>query len=789
MEQNNRHYTALELDKILQILAEETACEDAAKAAAECRPATELEEVRFLLRQTSDAHMLTGRFGSPGFGGLHNMTTALRRAQAGGILTMGDLLHIAQLLHTMRSLVEWRKHSEGVQTCLDGNFDALAPNKYLEDKIFTAIVSEDEMADHASPELADIRRKMRNAAGRVREQLDHMIRSAAYQKYLQDAIVTLRGGRYVVPVKSEFRNEVPGLVHDTSASGATVFIEPMAVVEANNEIKVLASREEAEIERILAAFSAEAGMFADDIIRGYEQAVCLNVIFAKARLAYRMKATLPEVNDAGRIFLKNARHPLIDPQKVVPTTIELGERYDTLVVTGPNTGGKTVSIKTVGLLTLMAMCGLLLPVSDGSKISVFRHVLADIGDEQSIEQSLSTFSAHMTHIIEIMKEADENSLVLLDELGAGTDPVEGAALATSILERLRCAGARIAATTHYAELKAYALQTDGVENACCEFDVATLRPTYRLLIGVPGRSNAFAISERLGMEHDVVERARELVSTEDARFEDVVQKLEESRHALEEERAHEMELRAAAQQAEEENRRQRQKLEEERERELERARTEARQLVSRIRAQAQALMDEIDDLRKNKAHADAAAAKQKLRAGVRALEETADPVAERKQEDYTLPRPLKEGDNVLIYDIDKKGVVLAPADSSGRVLVQAGIIKTKVPVQNLRLLRETAPAVLKRSGVRTVRSKATAPVQTQVDLRGMTVIDALITLDQFIDAALLSGVNLITIIHGKGTGALRSAVHQHLKAHPSIRTFRLGVYGEGETGVTIAELK
>ncbi len=606
---------------------------------------------------------------------------------------------------------------------------------------------------------------------------------------MQDAIVTLRGGRFVVPVKAEFRNEVPGLVHDTSASGATVFIEPMAVVEANNEIKVLASKEEAEIERILAGFSAEAGAAADEITGGYENAVQLNLIFAKARLAYRMKATLPEVNGEGRIFLKNARHPLIDPQAVVPTNIELGERFDTLVVTGPNTGGKTVSIKTIGLLTLMAMCGLMIPASDGSRISVFRHVLADIGDEQSIEQSLSTFSAHMTKIKGIMQQADESSLVLLDELGAGTDPVEGAALATSILEQLRRRGAKIAATTHYAELKAYALQTDGVENACCEFDVATLRPTYRLLIGVPGRSNAFVISERLGIDHAVVERAKELVSTEDARFEDVVQRLEESRCALERERQEEAALRAAARQAEEEARLQQQRLDQEREQELERARMEARQLVSRARAQAQALMDEIDQLRKNKTQTDAAAAKQRLRAGVRALEDTADPVTQRRQEDYQLPRPLKEGDNVLIFDIDKKGVVLSPADGSGRVLVQAGIIKTKVPVENLRLLREAPPPEPRRSGVRTVRSKAAAPVQTEVDLRGMTVLDAEITLDQFIDAALLSGVNLVTIIHGKGTGALRAAVHQHLKGHPSIRTYRLGVYGEGETGVTIAELK
>ena len=552
---------------------------------------------------------------------------------------MGELLKVAEVLRVMRGLTQWRKRSEGLETSIDWRFEALTPNKYLEEKIASSILSEEEMADGASQALGDIRRKINAASLRVREKLDHMIHSPAYQKYLQEPIVTLRGGRFVVPVKAECRGEVPGLVHDTSGSGATVFVEPMAVVEANNDIKVLKSKEEAEIERILYELSQEAGGFADSIIEGYNAAIELDILFAKAKLAYRMKATLPEVNDQGKIYLKKARHPLIDPKAVVATDIELGLQFDTLVITGPNTGGKTVSLKTIGLLTLMAMCGLLLPASDGSMVSVFSQVLADIGDEQSIEQSLSTFSAHMTNMIHILSSVEREgiSLVLIDELGAGTDPVEGAALAMAILETLRASQVRIAATTHYAELKAYALQTAGVENGCCEFDVATLRPTYRLLIGVPGRSNAFAISERLGMDQHIVARARELVSAENSRFEDVVRNLEESRQSLEQERKEAQELSAQAQQYRQEAEQRAEKLRRDSEAELEKARVEARNLVARARAQAQALMDELDDLRKKNREIDAQA-KARLKAGIREMENTADPVKEKQGEDYRLPR-------------------------------------------------------------------------------------------------------------------------------------------------------
>ena len=797
-----RHWRAVELDKILHLLAEETACDDAATLAREIKPASSLEEVQRMLGETDDAYVMMARFGAPSFGGLKNVTNALRRAEAGGTLNLTELLRIGGVLRNIRGITEWRSKSEGMKTRIDWRFEALAPNKYLEERIFAVVQNEEEVADNASPELANIRRKIRNASGRVREQLDKMIRSPAYQKYLQDPIVTMRSGRYVVPVKSECRGEIPGLVHDTSASGATVFVEPMGVVEANNEIRVLLSKEQAEIERILLELSGEVGSFADGIIQSYQAAVELNVIFAKGNLAYKMKASLPRVNDVGRINLKQARHPLIAKEKVVPTDISLGETFDTLVITGPNTGGKTVSLKTIGLLTLMAMCGLMLPVADESEISVFDQVLVDIGDEQSIEQSLSTFSAHMTNIIRILGQADNRSLVLLDELGAGTDPIEGAALAMSILEALREKGVRMAATTHYAELKAYALQTPGVENGCCEFDVATLRPTYRLLIGVPGRSNAFAISLRLGMEPSIVDRAKSLVSEENSQFEDVVQNLEASRQKLEFERKKLDQLRREAEEARRAAEDKRRQAEKEAGQELEKARQQASQLVARTRAQIDALLNEMDELRRQQNKNLSAEQKARLRSGMKKLEDTADPVHGRKQDEgYKLPRPLQVGDNVLIFDIDKKAVVLELPKDGDQVLVQAGIIKTRVPMSNLRLIKEpktAAPTGPNRRERRVTRSVARGAQGqespsgrsiNEVDLRGQMVEEALMTLDQYIDHAILTGIHQITIIHGKGTGALRTAVQQHLRKHPSIKTFRLGVFGEGESGVTIAELK
>ena len=790
----NKHYRSLELDKILDLLAAGASCADTAEAARALRPSVHLSEVLRLLDETEAAVMLMAKFGSPSFGGTTNVTNALRRAQAGAVLSLGELLHIAATLRVIRSLKEWYQHCEGISTCLDERFSLLAPNKYLEDKLRVAIVSDEEVSDHASVALADIRRRMRAASTKVRDQLDKLVRSPNAQKLLQDPVVTIRGGRFVVPVKAEHRADVPGLVHDTSASGATVFIEPMGAVEANNELKLWESREAAEIERIVAELSAEAGSFADAIILDYETLVELDLIFSKARLAYRMKATRPTVTEDGTIRLRRARHPLIAEDRVVPIDVELGYAFDTLVITGPNTGGKTVTLKTLGLLTLMVQCGLLPPVSDGSAFSVFRTVLADIGDEQSIEQSLSTFSAHTTNIIRILNEADDHTLVLLDELGAGTDPVEGAALATATLEQLRNQGARIAATTHYAELKAYALQTVGVENGSCEFDVATLRPTYRLLVGVPGRSNAFAISERLGMPAAVVEHARSLVDGDERRLEEVVVGLEEKRRELENELVTARRTAAEAEAAKAEAEHQLDEIDRLREKELSEACDQAKRLVERARHDAEALVDELDKLRRQKEDADfvskAAAARSGLKSRLGRLEDAIDPVTKKHQSHYKLPRPLQIGDDVLLTELDKPAVVISLPDSSGNVEVQAGIIRTRVSVNAVRLLEKKAkPAA--PVGRRTTGdlSRSSRSARTELDLRGLTTEEALMEVDKFLDDARLSGLERITIIHGKGTGALRAAVQAHLRSCPGVDSFRLGVYGEGETGVTVVTMK
>ncbi len=797
MNQENiafRHERTLELPKILERLSGLCSCADAAEAALTLRPEHTLRGAQRLMDETVDAHMLMARFGAPSFGGMRNCRGSIHRAQAGSTLSMRELLDIAEVLRIIRSLTEWRARCAGMETALDERFECLSPNKYLEERITTAIVSEEEMSDHASVALADIRRKKRSASGRVREQLDKMIRSSAYQKYLQESIVTIRAGRFVVPVRAECRGEVPGLVHDTSASGSTLFVEPMGVVEANNEIRMLESKEQAEIERILTELSVETGGFADGILQSYSLCVELNVIFAKAKLAYEMKASAPMLNEAGRVVLRRARHPLLDPAKAVANDILLGVDFDTLVITGPNTGGKTVALKTLGLLTVMAMCGLMIPAGDRSEVAVFSHVLADIGDEQSIEQSLSTFSAHMTNLIGIFEVADDRSLVLLDELGAGTDPVEGAALAAAVLESLRSRGARLAATTHYAELKAYALETPGVENGSCEFDVSTLRPTYRLLIGMPGRSNAFAILERLGMEASVIQRAKELVSSDNARFEQVVDQLQLARQELEEQREKAAVLRAQAEQAIGQAEKRLRQVEAEREKELQKAREQAKHLVERAREQSDRMLGEMEETKKSLTGQNAAEmlrrARAQAKAGMKSLEDTADPVSERMDAGYTLPRPLRVGDRVLLSDIDKKGTVLSVPDQNGNVMVQAGIIKTRVKVETLRLLeqekesRPAAPAV--RRGV---ESRAVRKTATELDLRGKAADEALMELDSFLDQAIMGGMETVTIIHGKGTGVLRSAVRQHCRRHPSVRTFRPGVYGEGEDGVTVAELK
>ena len=796
MSKMNRQYPALELDKVLELLAQHTSCEDARLAALSLEPQSDLMSAQALMNQTRDAHMLLARFGGPAFGGLINVNNALYRADAGSTLSLKELLNVASVLHVIRTISQWRSTNEGVATVLDVYFNALMPNRFLEDSITTAIISEEEIADNASPTLADIRRKIRTQESKVRDQLGKYTHNSNLSKYLQDNIITMRNGRYVIPVRNEYRGEVPGLVHDTSASGATVFIEPMPIVEANNQIKLLKNKEEDEIDRILAELSANVGSFANSIKSSYECAVELNLIFAKAQLAYAMRASVPKLNNEGIIELRRARHPLIDKNKVVPVDISLGTDFDTIVITGPNTGGKTVSIKTIGLMSLMAMCGLMLPVDDRSRISVFDHVLADIGDEQSIEQSLSTFSSHMTKIVKILELADDKSLVLIDELGAGTDPVEGAALAVSILEQLRNQGAKIAATTHYAELKSYALQTPGVINGSCEFDVQSLKPTYRLLIGIPGRSNAFAISKRLGISDEIIEHAQELVSNENVRFEDVVDRLEQSRAKMEKEREEAEKIREEADRELEKAQNLKADIETLRQKEIESAKGQALRITEQAKREAYQLLNDLEMLKKQQAKEKNAAemarrARAVIKKDLNAIDTASDPIVSLgNDEDYVLPRPLKIGDTVIIADIGNEATVVTLKDKKGLVTVQMGTMKTRVKEENLRLIEKKKSAEKKRTvAAGRMESRMNMKAQTSVDLRGMTVEEGILELDRYIDHALRMGINEFTVIHGKGTGVLRSAVRDYLKKSKYVKTSRLGTFGEGEDGVSIVTLK
>lgn len=788
----------LELDKILEQLAELTCCEAARVRVMQIKPSDNLRIVQDETTKTNDAFMLAAHFGTPSFGKMDDPAEHLKLAQIGGILTPFALLNIAAILRQTRLLLDWYAQCANMQNSLKPVFGQLTANKTIEKRISEVFVSEEEIADTASDELYSIRKKIRSIGSRIRETLDKMIRSSSYQKALQENIVTMRDGRYVVPVKAEYKSAISGLVHDTSSSGATLFIEPMSVVEANNDIRVLKAKEKAEIERILQEISAECGAQAGLISSDFETLITLNIYFAKARLAERMNAVMPQITDSGMIRLNKARHPLIGKDKVVPISLTLGEDYTSLVVTGPNTGGKTVTLKTIGLLTLMTMCGLLIPVSDNSTITVFKKVLVDIGDEQSIAQNLSTFSAHMTNIASILKNADEHSLILVDELGSGTDPVEGAALAMSILEQFREKKAIVAATTHYAELKVYALETEGVKNASCEFDVKTLQPTYRLLIGTPGRSNAFEISKRIGIPEEVLSRAASYVASDKQSFEDVIDGLESARQDFEEKTA---ELTKRTRELAEEKdalRNANQTAIDEKERIIEKARQEARQIVESVRMDANLLMDELDKLRKQKDKEEfsrrVGEAKSQMRGKLDRLHDKANPVVVRTNEDYVLPRPLKKGDTVLIVDIDKTGTVLQEPSKTGEVLVQTGMIKSRVPVENLRLLdakkaQNKAPTGKSMRTISSNKGGTTARGMLELDLRGQTVEEAIMELDMFVNKSLLSNVSQVTVIHGKGTGALRAAVHKYLRQCKQVKSFRLGVYGEGETGVTIVEFK
>lgn len=788
-----RYVKTLELDKILELLANEATLADAKELARALVPETELSVVDRILKETEDAYTFMSRYTAPSFGFAVNVSSPLRRAEAHAVLSPRELLDIAETLRVIRSVKDWRADCSGTKdTTIDYLFDTLFPNKYLEEKITFAIKSEDEISDNASSTLYDIRRKIIAKSGKIRDILDKIVHGPT-AKYLQEAIVTQRDGRFVVPLKIEHKGQLGGIVHDTSATGSTVFIEPMSVVETNNEIRVLRLREQEEIDRILAELSAEAGSFADTVIKSYDALTKLNLIFAKARLAYKMKAIVPKINNIGETYLKNARHPLINYKAVVPITVGLGKDYNTLVITGPNTGGKTVTLKTIGLLTLMTMCGLMIPCDDGSSVAVYQKVFADIGDEQSIEQSLSTFSSHMVNIISILENADSNSLVLFDELCAGTDPVEGAALAKAILMQLQNFGTKVAATTHYPELKSYAIDTVGVENASCEFDVATLKPTYRLIIGMPGRSNAFAISRRLGLSADIIETAKEQISDEDTRFERVVAALERARSSAEREQQKARKLRAELELSRRKAEQREHELDVERQKLMDKTRETANGIIEAARYKSGLLLNELEELKKSLNAKNAASMAEKARAAYKStlkeLEETADPVTEKTVSGEAVTN-IKKGDIVVVADIGRDATVIDVKENKKQAFVMSGSIKMWVEFDNLRKKKGSQSTEIKKTRkVTGMQSRATREVSGELDIRGMASDEAIMELDSYIDNAIVSGLETIRIIHGKGTGVLRQSIQAHLRTHKAIKSYRLGTFGEGENGVTIAELK
>ena len=779
----------LELPQILELLAKYAGSAEGKAACLRLRPSADLDTVKHLLAQTSAAGELCMQKGNPNFSDVKDVTASLERADRGGSLQPRELLSIAAVLRCARNIKSYISDDEKT-TVLTPMFRMLVANKYLEDKIFGAILSEDEIADTASSELADIRRHMRIQSGKIKDSLQKIISSPAYSKFLREPIITIRQGRYVVPVKSECKNDVPGLVHDVSATGSTYFIEPMSAVNANNALRELDLKEKKEIERILAELSAEAAGYREAISDDFSLLVQLDVIFAKARLAYAMKAWEPMVNDTGKIELRNARHPLIDPKTVVPICVRLGSDFDTMIITGPNTGGKTVTLKTVGLLTLMAECGLHIPAGDGSELSTFDAILADIGDEQSIAQSLSTFSSHMRTIVDVVDQCDERTLVLFDELGAGTDPAEGAALAIALIEFCRNTGSRVIATTHYAELKLYAMRTDGVINASCEFNVETLQPTYRLLIGIPGKSNAFAISRRLGLSEDILKEASDLVGKNDRDFEDVLTQLEQQRQQMESARIEVERLRKETEDIKNQSDAYSAKLEKEREKAMEQARIQAQQIIDDARAAANAATEELKAIKKQLSEsADTQGINQRQVELRRSLNE-AEAKLREGQTPKERPAPSRDilvGDTVELLKLGTKASVIA-INKDGSYQLQVGILKMNAKADEVYLLEHENP--YKAKGGRPAhsgREMKMSAMASEVDLRGMDTIEAICVLDRYMDEAMRSNLKSVRIIHGKGTGALRAAVQQSLRKNKYVKKFRLGQYGEGEDGVTIAE--
>lgn len=793
MEYNiNKHSKTLELNTVLEKLSAEAVSPKAKELAKELTPSNDFSTVSRLLRETEDAHILMSRFSAPSFYADADIPSVISRCKLNATLSIHELLVIADLLKVIRLAKDWRSDSlSGSNMLIDDYFGLLYPNKHIEDRINFVIKSEDEIYDKASPALYDIRRKKSACGSKVKDLLDKIVRGST-AKYLQDAIVTQRDGRYVVPVKVEHKGEVSGIVHDTSSTGSTVFIEPMSVVEANNEMRVLEMKELEEIARILEELSAEVADFADVIHKSYEAVINLDLIFAKARYAFKIGGSVPKLNNNGEIYLKRARHPLINQKKVVPVTVSLGKEYDTLVITGPNTGGKTVTLKTIGLFCLMAMCGLMIPVDDGSEIAVFDRIFADIGDEQSIEQSLSTFSSHMVNIISILSECNENSLVLFDELCAGTDPVEGAAIAKAILMKLAENGIKTVATTHYPELKAYALDSYRVQNAACEFDVETLRPTYRLIVGIPGSSNAFAISKKLGLDDTLIETARSQLTEEDIRFERLARELESARNKAEEERLEATRMRSEIEAAKKRYENIENELKAKQQKIVDESRRKANLIVDDARNRSAMLLNELEEIKKS-FNAETASnnlenARKLYKKSIAELEEKADPVENEVLGEKLTKIPSK-GDIVVISSINRDATVVDVNEKNKKVYVMSGSVKMWVSLDELSVKKAKKKEEIKKTrNVTGITSRAERNVSGEIDIRGMASDEGILELERYIDSAILSGIDTITVIHGKGTGVLRKAVHSFLKGNKAVKSYRLGVFGEGEMGVTVVEL-
>ena len=787
---------SLEFDKICELLASFAPTDGSKTMAKMLMPSEDIDTVLLRQRRTTDAKRLCDAKGMPSFGMVKDVSESCERADKGATLTPGELLAVASVLRTSRSLMDYCHGNHLFDTVLDEIFDRLLPNRTLEEKITRSIISEELIADEASDTLANIRRQIRITNNKIKETLQKYIQGGTHSKYLQENIVTTRNGRYVIPVKAECKNEVKGLIHDTSSSGATIFVEPSAVVDANNELRVLESKEEHEIEKILSALSSAVSEFSDAIWLDYRNITELAFAFACAQMSYAIKGSAPTVTEERIIVLKRARHPLIDKSRVVPINVILGDGYDTMIITGPNTGGKTVTLKTLGLFTLMAQAGLHIPADEGSVVSVCENVLVDIGDEQSIEQSLSTFSSHMVNIVSFMDKVGERSLVLFDELGVGTDPVEGAALAVSIIDNVRSRGAMCAATTHYAELKAYALDTKGVCNASCEFDVETLKPTYKLIIGTPGKSNAFAISEKLGLSREIIEHAENYISSDNRRFEDIIGQLESTRMEMERNREETEQMRADYERFKTESEKIIKKRIEESERELQKAQQKAANMIASAKASSDFIFEQMDKLKKAKDSErfgdELQATRRAVREHLRENSEKFDPVEKKRDENYVLPRKLKKGDEVIIMTLGSSATLLEDPDKSGNVRVQAGILQTRVKIKDLKLKEDdgiTVQSGEKKMKTSTYTVSRSSTFRDEIDLRGMTGDEAWLAVDKYFDEAVMAGFKKVRLIHGKGTGALKAALWKFLKGDRRISSFRIGQFGEGDGGVTVVELK